>query len=271
MQTLRFEVTNTAPYPVTVSNQADGTGAAITVCALEGDPFVAFLAQTPQDDEIVYLSLGLDTELKRDVTPSGRPTVIGMGYHEPSERIWCASNGAQQSEVFALDPLTGLETDSMDWSNYPDPQWIEGFGVANNFFLRSDRDKLEMFTMNGFRLGERTYPGKFIQGVSSSPASWTFVDRNASEIVVIGPFGNIVATAPAPGNPAGAAAIAYDSISQRSNMPQIIPPQGILGPVGSPMHPDTPWDPTPWLFRHRLYYVDAADQMIYGGYLTADP
>jgi hypothetical protein len=268
MPTLRFEVTNSAAYPVAVNNATEGTGAAITVCELGGDPYVAFVAQTGYADEVVYLSLALDHEQKRDITPAGRDVIIGMGYHQPSARIWCGNFVPQTTEVFAFDPLTGLETASMDWSAAGLPVNVQGFGVSNNFFVRANGATLEIFTMNGIKLGERDYPGRFIQGVSASPSSWTFVDRTAGEIVVIGPFGNVIATAPTPGNPAGAAAIAYDMITDHSHMPQVIPPNGIPGPVGSPTHPDTPWNPAPWLFKHRLYYVDAEDQMIHAGYLT---
>lgn len=271
MDHLQFIVTNSCPYPVVVDNQSEGTGAAITVCELSNDPYVAFVAQTSYDDEIVFLSLGLDSEIKRDPTPVDRPVIIGMGYHQPSQQIWCGNFAPQMSEVFSFDPLTGLETASLDLSGYGQPFYVMGFGVSNQFFVRASSDTLELFSLSGAKLGERQYSGRSIHGVSASPFSWTFVDRTAAEIVVIGPFGNILATAPTPGNPAGAAAIAFDMVTHHQSMPQVIPPNGIPGPVGSPTHSDTPWNPPPWKMRHRLYYADAEDHMIYAGYLTDQP
>lgn len=267
MQTLRFEVTNTAPYPVTTT----GAGSSITVCKPFNDPMVAFCTQTGFDDEVVYLSLGLDIEFRRHITPVGRTVISGMGYNPITRMVWCASTTNQTTEVFAFDPDTGLEVSALNLAADSPTANSQGFGTNGLLFVRSAGSVLELRTMAGVKVGERTYPGRSIMGASASPFSWTFGDANTDEIVVIGPFGNEIAIAPAPGSSGGLGAIAYDYVNDQQFLAQVIPENGIPGPVGSNTHPDTPWNPVPWLGRHRLYIANEIDQIIYGGYLTDAP
>jgi hypothetical protein len=39
------------------------------------------------------------------------------------------------------------------------------------------------------------------------------------------------------------------------------------GPVGTVHHPATPWNPAPFTRRHKLYFANEREQVIYGGYL----
>ena len=110
MLNLQFEQTNTGPYPVTTT----GDGTAITVCKPFNDPMVAFVTQTGFSDEVVYLSLGLDHEFRRHITPAGREVISGMGYNPITRQIWCSNTTSQTDEVFTFDPETGLETSGMD-------------------------------------------------------------------------------------------------------------------------------------------------------------
>ena len=267
MPVLNFEQTNSAPYPVADA----GVGGAITVCLAFNDPMVAFLTQTPNDDEVVYLSLGLDNEYRRHVTPAGRVVISGMGYNPITRKIWCSSTTTQMDEVFSFDPETGLEIAALNLAADSPTTYSHGLGTNGFMFVRSAGNLLELRTMGGFKIGEKNFSGRQIRGATASPFSWTFGDANTDEIVVVGAFGNELATATAPGASGGLMAIAYDYVTDHSAMPQIIPPDGIIGPPGSNTHPDTPWNPAPWAGRHRLYIANETDQMIYAGYLTAGP
>ena len=271
MPALRFEITNQTDYPVTINPQTEGVGGGLTVCTLSGDPAVAFLANGGYDDEVVYFSLALDQEIQRHVSPPDRMVITGMAFNPITRMIWCSNFVPQTPEVFAFDPMTGLEVSSQTLPPVPGEYNMGGMATNGLVYLRAFGPTLEMRTMGGALLGTREYAGRSIHGASASPYSWTFIDRASDEIVVIGPFGGVLATASAPGQPGSAAALAFDTITNHSAMPQILPEDGIPGPVGSPTHPDTPWDPEPWMGRHRLYMADGLDMKIYAGYLTEAP
>jgi len=119
-------------------------------------------------------------------------------------------------------------------------------------------------------LGERTYPGRHVEGITASPWIWTFVDSNAGEIVIINPLGIEVASIRGIGSPGGMGAIGFDTVSDPDFMPQLYDGTNCnLGDPGTLYHYDTDWSPQPLLQRHRLYVANTIDQIIYAGYLTA--
>ena len=264
MPVLNFIETHRYAYPVTT----DGTGTALTTCLYSGDPMLAFLTQTRYEDEVVYLALGFDYEYTRHDTPPGRDIISGMGYNPNSREIWCGSTTSDSGLVFAFDPTTGLETQSLDLTadtSFSSPQ---GFATNGLLFTRSKGANIELRLMNGTKLAERSFPGRIINGISASPFSWTFVDSSTNEIVVIGPFGNEIATAATPGTNGGSSAIAFNTVANVANDPQVWLEPGIIGDPGTIHHPDTPWSPSPWMGRHRLYVANDTDQIIYAGYLS---
>ncbi len=264
MPVLRFEQTHQCPFPVTTT----GVSTALTVCEVGNDPMLAFLTQTGYNDEIVYLALGCCVEYFRQPTPANREVISGMGFNPITKKIWCGSTTSQGNEVFSFDPATGQEVAALDLSADSTLSLPGGFATNGLFFVRASGSNLELRSMGGVKLGQIQFPGRSITAISQSPWSWTFGDRGNNEIVVINPFGAEVATAPAPGSAGGLQAIAYDTVSDMSAHPQVWQPDCTIGDPGTIHHPDTPWNPTPWQFRHRLYVANENDQMIYAGYLT---
>lgn len=267
--TLSFHETHRYNFPVWPT----GGDTALTVCRVGGDPMLAFLTQSQQDDEVVYLSLGFDHEIFRHVTPPGRHFVTGMGFNRLTNKIWCGSSTNQRYEIFSFDPATGQEVFDLTIAN-SNLNLPGGFATNGLFFVQSDGSRIELRTMGGVKLGQRVYAGRSIRGITESPGSWTFIDQLANEIVIIGPLGGIIATAPAPGTAAGGGlgvgpqSIAFDTISDMQYHPQVWLEPGIIGDPGTIHHPDTPWDPEPWPYRHRLYVANQTDRIIYAGYLT---
>lgn len=267
MTILNFIQTHQYNYPVSTT----GTGTALTVAKKSGDPYLVFLTQTGYDDEFVYLSLGCDVEIARHATPTDRETVGGMGYSRFNNRIYCCQGTSNAGELFAIDPTTEAEVWSTTITDMAS-NYSAGHGLATNglFLALSYGNTLELRTMGGFKLGEKEYTGRSIKGISKSPASWSFVDPVADEIVVIGPMGNEIATCPAPGSSGGAAAIAFNEFHAGDNEPQqwVCPAGTVDLTPGSIHNPDTPWDPAPWIDRHRIYVANEIDQVIYAGYLA---
>ncbi len=265
MTNLSFHETHRYDFPYTTT----GAGTALTACHRLGDPAMAFLTQTGQEDEVVYLSMGYDNERFRHVTPVDRNTISGMGYNPFTRRILCASSTTDKYIVFAFDPDTGLEVNSRDLSaDTTFPGFPQGFATNGLFFVRSEGDEMELRLINGNKLGQISFPGRNIQGIAASPWSWTFCDSYNDEIVVIGPLGNEIATSTGVGTSGGMDAITLNTISDMDSQPQVWLESGILGDPGTIHHPDTPWDPEPWLGRHRLFVANYIDQIIYAGYLT---
>ncbi len=260
MINLRFEVTNTGPFPYVGNNLTIG----LTVCALDGDPALVYIGQTTFEDPIHYLTLAIDSEYKNHNSPPGWSVITGLAWNPLSQTIWCSNGTNTINQVVAFDPLTELETNSLTLTPTA-PIWdSSGIGTNGFLFTRAVGAKLELRNMNGFLLGEKDYPGRYITGLSASPASWTFGDKNADEICIIGPFGNIFATAPAPGPANGMHAIAFDYVTNHAAMPKVIPPSD----GSAPGDPTVPWTPEPWGGRHRLYVANVSDNTIYAGYLT---
>jgi hypothetical protein len=262
---LRFETTWSFAYPVTTT----GYGSGLTMCLRFGDPCLAFLTQVAFDDEVVYLG-ALGVEKHRHASPVGHQTISDMAYDPFRQVIWCSQSTQDPGTIIAFDPETGLLTNSRAAALSPnmfDPQALACNGF---FFVRGGASTLELWGTGGLLLGTRDYPGRIITGLSASPWSYSFVDRNNHEIVVIGPLGAELATSPGVGASGGMQAIAFDYVNLREmeHQPQVWLPGGIIGDPGTIYHPDTPWNPEPWGGRHRLYIANETDQTVYAGYLT---
>lgn len=272
MPTLTFVETHRYNYPVpTVQSGPQYGSTALTITRLNGDIALAFLTQTQYDDEVVYLKPCCDIEFMRHVTPPGRHQISGMGFNPITGNIWCGSHlDPDRLLVFAFEPGTGQQTLSRDLTGIASGFSGQGFATNGLFMARGSYETMELFGMGGAKVGEKTYSGRRITGISASPWSWTFVDEMTNEIVVINPFGQEIATAPGVGSAGGMAAIAFDTLSEAEFMPQLYDATNCnLGDPGTLYHYDTDWSPTPWHFRHRIYVANNVDQLIYAGYLTA--
>ncbi|MCI2398488.1 hypothetical protein [Aliiroseovarius subalbicans] len=221
-------------------------------------------------------------------TPPQRHSIGGMGFNPLDGLLYCGSGDEDRETVIAIDPLSGTVQREVDLAVTTNV-FLPGAFATNGFFMaRGAHDTLELMGMNGVKLGERTYPGRVIRGLTASPFSWTFLDATNNEIVVIDPFGNVIATAPAPGAPPafssdvqnGGHALAFDMVNHPYTGAQLcIPsedlPEWAVDENGyythTPYHQDTPWSPTPWQFRHRIFVANQTSNTIYGGYLTASP
>ena len=275
MINLRFVETHRYNFPVSTT----GTGVGLTVARVSGDPCLVFLTQTAHDDEFVYLRLTCDEEIKRHTTPPGRLTVGGMAYDRFTDKIWCSQATSSVGQLFAIDPNSELEVDSIDVSADV-PPW-SGHGLATNglFMVLTHSSKMDLRMMNGAKVAEKNFPGRRISGVTKSPLSWAFVDVDHDEIVIIDPFGNEVAKATTHWKSIhsitkrGAQAIAFNEFISGEHEPQQwICPGGLIDTDPDSVHnPATPWNPEPWSGRHRIYIANQIDQVIYAGYLTAEP
>jgi hypothetical protein len=262
---LRFEVTWTIPYPIATA----GTGTALTMCRRMNDPYLAFLSQVPHDDQVLYLTI-MGSEVHRHPSPLGHETISGMAYDPFRRLIWCSQSTQDPETIIAFDPNTGLLTGARMAPLSPTMISPQGLACNGFFFVRAGSSTLELWATNGLLLGTHTYTGRIITGVSASPWSYSFVDRDSHEIVVIGPFGNELAVSTGVGAAGGMQALAFDYVTyhEMDDHPQVWLPDGMVGDPGTINHPDTPWDPIPWGGRHRLYVGNETDQIIYAGYLT---
>lgn len=278
--TLAFHLTHGFGYPT----PAFGGATAMTVARIGHDPVLAFLTQQPAGDYLYLLDMCEGRVLASYDTPVDRPQISGMGFSPVNGKLFCGSGYETDEYVTVIDPEDGSVVDDFALAN-PGFADAQGFGTNGLALIRARGDVLQLSTMNGFRLGERSYPGRNIRGVGASPFSWTFIDAAANEIVVVDPFGNEIATAPAPGTPAsgigveqvitGPHAICFDTINFPYEHAQLcIPATGLPedavdddGNILGPYNPQTPWDPEPWLFRHRLFIANQSGDQIYAGYL----
>ncbi|MEM7598831.1 MAG: hypothetical protein AAF382_14140 [Pseudomonadota bacterium] len=277
MQQLSFHITETYPYP----SPPVGGDTAMTICKTQGDTFLALLAQRGGQDSIVLLGPCEGDIQIEYLSPPSRPTISGMGYSPVNGLIYCGSSYDNNQYITAVNPFDGTVVHDFEMDN-PGFNNSTAFGTNGFFLVRGFQETLELRTMAGDFIAERTYPGRLIRGVSASPFSWTMLDGINNEIVVLSPFGDEIASAPAPGVPAtgvtaaatasGPHAIAFDYVNLPYNASQrCIPSSGL--PVdayeGSQYDPRTPWDPAPWQFRHRIYIANQSTNTIYVGYLTA--
>ena len=278
MEQLSFHVTDTFGYPTFLA----GGATAMTMCRNDsGDSFLAFLAQQPFQDQLVLVEPCEGNIQLEFTSPVGRDQIGGMGYSPINGLIYCG-NGYQTNQfVTAIDPNDGSVVHDFEIED-PGTLNAAGFGTNGFFLARADGEGLELRTMAGNLLGSRTYPGRMIRGVSASPFSWTMIDANNNEIVVLNPFGQEIATAPAPGGSAtgsgvenlgsGPHAIAFDYVNfPFAGSQRCIPAGGAPVDVfeGSPYDPNAPWDPAPWQFQHRIYIANQTTGTVYSGYLTA--
>lgn len=266
---LRFETCWSFPYPYPTT----GLGTALTMCLLGNDPGLAFLTQTDFADDVVYVHDVDGSEGARHATPLGQDTVTGFDYDRARRWIWACQGTVNEDLVIAFDPDTGALQQTLTLpvsATLPGPSAVACNGL---YIVRGGGPTLEAWSMNGTLLGTRDYPGRGITGLSTSAlGGFCFVDAYTDEIVVIGPLGNELAVSSGVGASGGMAAIAFDHLRLRDMdaFPQVWLGAGVIGDPGTKYHPDTPWDPDPWLGRHRLYVANELDQVIHAGYLTAE-
>lgn len=257
-----FIVTNTGDFPYSGNN----VGIGLTVARVSGDPMVLYLNQTSYSDPISYLSLALDHEYKQPQTPPGMDTISGLAFDPNREIVYTSSGTTDEELIGAFDPITDQQVGevrvgiSQELKGYGSPA---AMGTNGAFLIRAGRETVEMRGMFGALLSQKQYPGRHITGASGAYFGWVLADRNAHQILVLDPFGNITAEVPAPGPAGGLGAVAFDYVVNHNRMPQVIPPSD----GSAPGKPDERWDPEPWLMRHRIYVANSNDETIYAGYI----
>ncbi len=259
---LQFHQVGSYPYPYATT----GTGSALTVCRRNNDPYLAFLTQTSYEDEIVFLYLHLTVaqEAARIATPLDQDVISGMSYAIFRNTIWAVQSTQNQDTIIGIDPDTGNHTDTI---TIP-PR--SGAALAYNgiLFIRSDGNVLEAISNSGIVIGSVNVPlGSSIQGLTAAPWSYVASDTVQNRLMVLNVFGNVIAKCSTPPGPAGGiTAVAYDNIADYDQVSQLPTETGAWGAPGTPYHPDTLWNPAPWMMRHNIYLANELDQTIYFGY-----
>ena len=289
MQTLTFHQTHSFPFPQTPT----GGSTAMTLCEVQGDTVLAFLTQVSGSDTVFLLGTCSGNVLGQFQTPGMRVNSSGMGWNPINRQLYIMDGSQDADLIFAMNPETGALVQQFSMLDVGPWEPARGFGTNGFFIARGAVSQLELRTMTGQLIATRDYPGRVIRGVSASPFSWTLLDAVTNEIVVIDPFGTEIASALAPGpatfpNPVqpsgydvhfGPHSIAFDYVQMPHEGAQMcIPTTGLpaaeIGPdghfvPGSPFDPQTPWDPAPWKFKHRIYVANQTTSTVYAGYLTA--
>lgn len=264
---LQFEQVGSYPYPVATA----GTGTGLTACLRNNDPALAFVTQTPYEDEIVFMHLHLSryVEVARFPTPPDHWTITGLAYQRLTNRLWAVQSSGtpveQGDNLIALDPDTGAIVATLA------VPLAHGQALAFNGlqWLRSDGQTLDLINLAGAVVASIAVPvGSTVTGLSAGPWSYVVGDGAGHRLVVLDLFGRVVAECPTPpGSAGGIQAVAYDTVLDYEHISQLPTDTGAPGPVGSPYHPDTPWSPQPWIGRHNIYIANEVDQTIYFGYL----
>jgi hypothetical protein len=288
MIALNFHETFRYAFPEPSESTIDPVSAvAMTVGRRDNEPVLWFVTQGDADDVLVELHLLYDFELGRMPTPYGRHTIGGLGYHRRLDLLLAAQRTTGWNETFLIDPVSGAEVGSLDLSadsafdQFTGAELdatatdglifaqagLTGFGFdADGTFVHPSVIQLRLVT--GRLIGQLEFPDRQITGLTRAPLSWIFTDIRQNEIVVLGPLGDELAIAPGVGVAGGMQAIAFDRITNHDEVAQVPLEAGVPGDPGTIHHPDTEWDPAPWLGRHRLYIANVYDQTIYAGYLT---
>ncbi|GJL66395.1 MAG: hypothetical protein NPIRA05_13660 [Nitrospirales bacterium] len=259
---LQFYQVGSYPYPVTTT----GTGSALTICRRNNDPYLAFLTQTSYEDEIVllYLHLSVSKEAARFETPLDQDVISGMTYGRFRNIIWAVQSTTNQDTIIGIDPDTGNHTDTI---TVPARR---GMALAHNglYFVRTDGTVLEAVANNGVVLGSVNVSlGTNIQGLTAAPWSYVASDTAQNRLVVLNVFGSEIAECAAPpGMAGGITAVVYNTFPDYDYVSQLPTENGAWGDLGTPYHPDTPWNPVPWIMRHNIYLANELDQTIYFGY-----
>jgi hypothetical protein len=272
MINLNFHVTHSYAYPVPLSGGAVG----MTVCEIRNDPCLAVLVQSPDVDDVSYLDLLHDHVIDSRPLNTSHQQVSGLGWNAATGTIWAGSGFETVDEVLSFDPATHDTVDSFQLPADVPRERYDCFATNGAFMVFGVDGRLELRMPNGTLVGQKTFPGRRITGLSASPMSWVMGDRQAHELVVINPLGGEMAVCPAPGPGAtatsvpvhsGVSAVTVDMVTRMRFQPQLGQPEGQpLAQPGSPYHAATPWNPTPWGGRHRIYVANDFSQRIYGGY-----
>jgi hypothetical protein len=293
MISLRFETCFQFdfPEPSEAVNPPLLSATALTIGRHESFDVLWFLTQSQFDDYLVAVDPLTGAERGRLITPPGRHVISGLGYDLRGDRLLACQKTTGWNETFLINPHTGQEMGALDLaadSLFDQFQGGELQATATNGLVFAQAglshftsapggvgvthpSRIQLRLATGDLIGTREYPGREITGLTKAPLSWVFTDATEDEIVVIGPFGNEIASAPGVGASGGMHAIAYDTLTDHDATAQVPVEDGASIVPGSVNDPDAPWSPAPWLGRHRIYIANVPDQVIYAGYLTPDP
>lgn len=206
------------------------------------------------------------------ITTPPSPVISGLAYNQFSRKLW-ACRGIGSDTLLAFEPETGNVVNQIPLMPTYFVRPVQGVACNGLHFVVSwtdgnDVSHMSLYTVAGNFIGEKEFPGQRVTGLTASPFSYTYVDKNNDRLVVLDPFGNEVARSAVPGSTGGSEAVAYDYLSDFDHIPKLWNSDGSVGNPGTQYHPDTDWDPPPWNFRHRIYVANQIDQIIYVGYLT---
>lgn len=275
-QHLNFHVTFTRPFPVATT----GIGTALTVARFGRHPCLIFLTQTAHADEVVYLKTCDGSELFRHSSPVNRNTIVSMHSDPISDEVWCASATSNFYEVFAFQIRSGLETQAfrVQGVSAVTPAVARGPGIAMdgiNLYRcgqGASSGLVEGFHKNGNLFTSFDMAGFGANDMCAAPQGWAYYYSESQQVRIWDKFGQELAFAELPGLPQTSSgqptngAIAFDLISPMRDEPQVW--AGCApGPVGTANHPATRWNPPPFTRRHKLYFANEREQVIYGGYL----
>ncbi len=276
-QQLSFHVTFTCPFPVATT----GVGTALTVGRFRREACLIFLAQTGHADEVVYLRTCDGTEVYRHSSPPTRNTIVSMHSDPTSDEVWCANATNHFHEVFAFQIQSGRESRGFNVGGVSDLSvgHSRGPGIATdgvNLYRCGQGTGLsglvEGFHKDGTLFTSFVLHNAAANDICAAPHGLAYYFRESQQVRIWDKFGQELAFAELPGMPQTSSghptngAIAFDLISHMRDEPQewagCVP-----GPVGTANHPGTSWNPAPFTHRHKLYFANERERIIYGGYL----
>lgn len=265
---LQFEQVGSFPYPVGTT----GVGTGMTVGRLGADPHLFIVTQTLFSDPIVALNLDTGDEQLRYDSPPGQDTIVGLAYDWNADTLWASQGLNQATTMVEIDPETGVQLNAV---TVPQPGGnalaFNGASLLRGYshpLLGPRETQLDLLTQGGAVLNSAVIPDITLEGLSIAPLSYLASDTENDTVWLTTLWFRTYASFVPPGSPSATRAIAWDTERDYDYIAQLPSPNGTVGAVGTPYHPDTPWSPAPFGGRHRIYLANEADQTIDFGYLT---
>lgn len=268
-----FHILGQFPYPYSTT----GLTTALTMIEYQGDPFLAFLTQTSDEDDIVYLHPETGQVMRSISSGVENSVITGMAFDAMEEGI-CVSKGQGQSSPQMIR-LIDHDANIIREISQPEPNCV-GIAVHGSYLavsaINALADPLQgantLYLLNkqsGAVIQSSDIPnGNFASGLTEFLGHLIVADSDVHKVFVLHPANGIAAVLEnAPGTPNdpnnplanGIQAIAADNVRNLEHMPQ--PLECAHGADSQAWQnglcdPNLAWNPQPWGARNRLYIAN---------------